>query len=565
MPRFDDYSIRLKMFLAPSFLLAALIGLAVYTLMLLNSNERHLTDLSDGAFQRAMLVGTLDSRLNSVHAHLYRLTSIASNDTSTERKQAAAESLGKEIAEIPRALKAVEDSGAGDAETGPLLKALSQTLKNYTDAGQQVIAMAAFDAATASIFMGNADQAYGEAGKQIDQLNNIVQSRKTQMVASAHQEIGSARIVYLAALASVSLIAIIAVWLVSNRISRPVVVVAAVMRKLAGGELATETPYADRKDEIGAIAAAVQVFKETAIEAQRMTAERERQSLDRQRHAERLAEMAQSFDAKVTGVLNTVTEAATELQATATAMAGTAEETSRQSSAASRASDQAASNVQTVAAATEELASSVSEIGRQVELSTEVAAKAVAEANKTSATAKGLAEASQRIGQVIELINSIASQTNLLALNATIEAARAGEAGKGFAVVASEVKNLANQTSKATEEIGSQITGMQTVTQEMVNAIEAIGATIAESNQIAAAIASAVEQQGAAAQEIARNVQQAAAGTSEVSQNVNGVTEAAGQTGSAASQVLQSADALSRQAEELRGEVDHFLAGVRAA
>ena len=565
MLRFDDYSIRLKMFLAPSFLLAALVGLAVYTLMLLNSNERHLTELSDGAFQRAMLVGALDSRLNAVHAHLYRLTSIASNDTSTERKQAAANALTKEIAGIPQSLKAAEDISAGDAETAPLLQALGKTLKNYTDAGQQVIAMAAFDAATASIFMGNADEAYGDAVKQIAKLNDIVQSRKTQMVAATHQEIGNARIFYMAALAIVSLIAITAVWLVSNRISRPVIVMAGVMRKLAGGELATKTPYTGRRDEIGAIASAVQVFKETAVEAERMTAERERQRVEQQAHAERLAELAQVFDAKVTGVLNTVTQAATELQSTAEAMASTAEETSRQSTAASKASDRAALNVQTVATATEELASSVSEIGRQVALSTNVATKAVAEADKTNATVKGLAEASQRIGQVVELINSIASQTNLLALNATIEAARAGEAGKGFAVVASEVKNLASQTSKATEEIGTQITDMQTVTQEVVTAIQAIGGVIAEMNQIAATIASAVEEQGAATQEIARNVQEAAIGTSEVSQNVSGVTNAAGETGQAANQVLQSAEALSRQAGDLRGEVDQFLAGVRAA
>ncbi len=288
VPRFDDYSIRLKMFLAPSFLLAALVGFAVYTLVLLNSNERHLTELSDGAFQRAMLVGALDSRLNALHAHLYRLTSIASNDTSTERKQTAADALTKEIAEFPQALKAVDEACAGDAETAPLLQALGKTMKSYIDAGQQVITMAAFDAATASIFMGNADQTYGEAGKEIAQLDSIVQSHKTEMIAGAHQEIGSARIIYLAALAIVSLIAIGAVWVVSNRISRPVVVMAGVMRKLAGGELATETPYAGRKDEIGAIAAAVQVFKETAVEAERMTAERERQRAEQQRHAERL-------------------------------------------------------------------------------------------------------------------------------------------------------------------------------------------------------------------------------------------------------------------------------------
>ena len=565
MRRFDDFSLRLKMFLAPSFLLAALVGLAGYTLLLLDSSERHLSELSDVAFERAALVAALDGRFNSVQAHLYQLTSVATNDTKVERKQALAAALGKEIGGISTAFKAVQEATAGDAETEPLVAALAKTMKSYGDAGQQVIAMAAFDAATASIFMGAADQAYGEAQKQIDRLEEIVQKRKAEMVAQAHSEIASARLFYVVALGIIAVIAIIATWLVSNRISRPVIVMAGFMRRLAAGERAEETPYAGRRDEIGAIASAVQVFKETSIEADRLTAERERQRERQAKHVERLAELARDFDTKVTAVLRSVTHSAEALQSTATAMTATAEETSRQAAAATAASGQAAGNVQTVAAATEELASSVGEIGRQVALSSRVAEKAVDEAAKTNSTVKGLAEASQRIGQVVELINSIASQTNLLALNATIEAARAGEAGKGFAVVASEVKNLANQTSKATEEIGSQIAGMQQATQQVVGAIEAIGGTIAEINQIAATIATAVEQQDAATQEIARNVQQAAAGTSEVSQNIGGVNAAAGETGGAANRVLDAAGALSQQAAQLRAEVDRFLADVKAA
>ena len=565
MFRFDDLSLRIKMFLAPSFLLAALAGLAGYTLVLLNSSERHLSELSDGAFERAALVAALDGRFNSVQAHLYQLTSVATNDTKVERKQALAAALGKEIAGIAAAFKAVQEATARDADTEPLAAALAKTMKSYSEAGQQVINMAAFDAATASIFMGTADQAYGEAQKQIDRLEEIVQKRKVQMVADAHGEIAGARLFYLVALCAIAVIAILATWIVSNRISRPVIVMAGFMRKLAGGELAAETPYAGRGDEIGAIAAAVQVFKEKSIEADRLTAERERQREQQARHVQRLADLARDFDAKVTAVLRTVAESAETMQSTATAMAATAEETSRQAAAAATASGQAASNVQTVATATEELASSVGEIGRQVALSSRVAEKAVGEADKTNATVKGLAEASQRIGQVVELINSIASQTNLLALNATIEAARAGEAGKGFAVVASEVKNLANQTSKATEEIGSQIAGMQQATQQVVGAIETIGAIIAEINQIAATIAAAVEQQGSATQEIARNVQQAAAGTGEVSQNIDSVNAAAGETGGAANRVLDAAGALSQQATQLRAEVDRFLADVKAA
>jgi methyl-accepting chemotaxis protein len=565
MVRFDDFSLRLKMFLAPCFLLAALVGLAGYTLVLLDRNERQIDELSAGAFERAAAVAALDGRLNAVHAHLYQLTSVATNDSDVRRKQTLADAVGKQLAGLAGALKAVEAASAADTEARLRVETLAKTMKAYADAGQQVIAMAGFDAATASIFMGTADQAYAEAQKQIDGLTEIAQHRKDAVIQSVHAESRDARTVYVVSLMAVSLIAIAAVWLVSNRISRPVTVMAEAMHKLAGGALETETPYVGRRDEIGAIAAAVQVFKETAQQAERLTAERERQREASEQRARRREELAHAFDAKVTGVLKMVTDSAGKMHATAGAMAATAEETSRQSTAAAAASDQASSHVKTVASATEELASSVSEIGRQVALSTKVAQQAVSEASDTNAAVKGLSEVSEKIAHVVELINSIASQTNLLALNATIEAARAGEAGKGFAVVASEVKTLANQTSKATEEIGQQIADMQQVTHHVVDAIEKIGGTITEISRIAAAIATAVEQQNAATQEIARNVQEASIGTNEVSQNIGGVRTAAGETGQAAGQVLEASRALAAEADALRGEVDRFLAGVKAA
>jgi len=563
--RLDDLSLRLKMFLAPSVLLAALIGLAGYTIVLLNSNERHLADLSDNAFRNAALVAALDNKLNEVHAHLYQLTAVSTNDSSTERKQALADHLTKDIAGIAADFQAVQEAMAADPARRQLVQALDKNLKAYTDAGQQVISMAAFDAATASIFMGTADQVYNETQKQLADLTAITQDHKVAMVQKAFGEISRARPIYLSVVAVVALSGILVTWIVSNRISRPVVVMASAMRKLAAGDLETETPYAGRRDEIGAIAAAVQVFKETSVAAASLTAERERQRQDQERHVRRLADLASGFDLKVAGVLSAVGVACASMKSTAQRMASTAEETHRQSTAASAASEQASVNVHSVATATEELAASVGEIGRQVALSSDVAQKAVAQAAKTNTTVQGLAEASQRIGQVIELIDSIANQTNLLALNATIEAARAGEAGKGFAVVASEVKNLANQTSKATDDISTQIAGMQQVTQEVVGAIGTIGGTITEINQIAGAIATAVEQQDSSTKEIARNVQQAAVGTSEVSQNISGVSTAASETGTAASEVLTAATELSRQAEELRAEVDRFLADVKAA
>jgi methyl-accepting chemotaxis protein len=355
------------------------------------------------------------------------------------------------------------------------------------------------------------------------------------------------------------------VFLTTRSIVPPILSMTGAMGRLAAGDHAAEIPATEKKDEIGLMAKAVLVFKQNMIRAKQL-AEREAEAQRaREARAQTIEQLTSQFDTDVSSVLRTVASASTELQATATSMTATAEETNRQATTVAAATEQASANVQTVASSAEELSGSVTEIGRQVAQSAKIARQAVDQTDRTNATVKGLAEAAQRIGQVVQLINDIASQTNLLALNATIEAARAGDAGKGFAVVASEVKSLATQTGKATEEIAGQIAAIQGATGEAVAAIQGISGTIAEINEIASSIAGAVEEQAAATQEIARNVQQAAAGTNEVSSNINGVTEAAGHTGAAAHQVLASSAELSQQAELLRGQVETFLVGIRAA
>jgi methyl-accepting chemotaxis protein len=338
------------------------------------------------------------------------------------------------------------------------------------------------------------------------------------------------------------------------------------MSRLAGGDTASPIPGLNRRDEIGAMAKAVQIFKDNMIAAERMRGEQE--EMKRQAEIDKKAalnNLADEFESTVKGIVETVSSAANELQATAQSMAGTADATSSRTTAVAAASEEASSNVQTVAAATEELSASVSEIGRQVDESSKIARGAVQEAERTNTQMHELAEAAQRIGDVVKLINDIASQTNLLALNATIEAARAGEAGKGFAVVASEVKNLATQTARATEEISSKIAEMQAVTNGSVEAIGAIGRTIASLNDIATNISMAVGEQLAATGEIANNVQQAASGTQDVTTNIVEVTRAASETGAAASQVLSAAGELARQSGSLQSNVVDFIARVRAA
>ncbi|MFH1344155.1 MAG: methyl-accepting chemotaxis protein [Pseudomonadota bacterium] len=454
------------------------------------------------------------------------------------------------------------------AATNPDVRKQFDEVKSNADKFHDAFAKAMHDSKEISVLM------HGEMRKSARAIAADAASIKEAVVAEEHkieQEVTSLiawanTMIVWVAVGSLMLGMVLA-WLIGRAISRPVVGLCAGMRELAEGNFEVVLPGLGRGDEVGDMAQAVETFKVKAEQKAREEAEakmKQDQVAAQQRKAD-MIRLADDFEGAVGEIIETVSSASTELEASADTLTSTAERAQELTTMVAAASEEASTNVQSVASATEELTSSVNEISRQVQESARMAGAAVDQARITNDRVGELSKAAARIGDVVELINTIAGQTNLLALNATIEAARAGEAGRGFAVVASEVKALAEQTAKATGEIGQQITGIQAATQDSVTAIKEISGTIERLSEISSTIAAAVEEQGAATQEISRNVQQAAQGTQQVSSNITDVQRGASETGSASSQVLSAAQSLSGDSNRLKLEVGKFLDTVRAA
>jgi len=493
------------------------------------------------------------------HLMLARLNA---NKVLARHDQVAADGADKSFAAFKTAMTTLGGS-ITSGEARKLFDAANAHLAKYTDAYKT----AAHDAEQVEKLVN------GEMSRQAQAIAADAEAVKDSGIAEEKQIeqetqaeiVATERFVMMLALGGLGLGALLA-WLIGRSISVPTRAIGGVLVELSNGNKSVNVPYADRGDEFGDNARAALQFKENLIRIEKMEAEQK--EAEQRAAAQRKSDMhklADEFQQAVGNIVDTVSAASTELEAAAGTLTKTAEVTQELSGTVAAASEQASANVQSVASATEEMTSSVNEISRQVQESARIAGDAVKQAQATDARINALSHAAGRIGDVVKLITAIAEQTNLLALNATIEAARAGEAGRGFAVVASEVKQLASQTAKATDEISTQIAGMQTATQESVAAIKEIGGTIGRISQIASTIAAAVEEQGAATQEIARNVGEAAKGTQQVASNITDVNRGAGETGSASAQVLSSAQSLSHESNHLKSEVDRFLMTVRAA
>jgi methyl-accepting chemotaxis protein len=536
---------------------------------------RSLSDLNDGADNMAYAARRAleAARANQNVIALNRAEFRAAIDPSVENRAQAHKVVEEQLKEFEEHLKNV--AATRDSQARAMLPKVQEEFAAYK--AQMETTFRLIDAAkntnlseetkamrdSAMLSREHAERLRGEVRALANRLNDRVEA-----FAKAATDEYESKSFLMMTLASIGIFVGLGIGFVIGHygIAKPMRALIDLLQNMAKGD-AVEMVGTERRDEIGETARAVEEIKlmlaEKAQQESVAKAEQDRFQADIRRRE--MHKLADAFQDAVGEIVETVSSASTELEASAGTLTTTAERAKSISTAVAAASEQASANVQSVASASEELATSVSEISRQVQESSRIASDAVQQADVTNEQIAQLAQAAGRIGDVLELISNIAAQTNLLALNATIEAARAGDAGRGFAVVASEVKALAEQTAKATEEIGHQVTGMQSTTDQSVVAIRSIGSIINKMSEIAATIASAVEEQGAATREISRNIQHAAKGAQEVSSGIADVQRGATETGSASVQVLSSAGMLSRDSTRLRDEVDKFLGTVRAA
>jgi methyl-accepting chemotaxis protein len=582
-----------KLFIAPGVAIALLSLMAPLALKSLGEQSRLLERLTTTEIDKAADVAALERAIPEASSNANRLIALASNSTDPEALKRIGKEMEAHLADAAALVARLGGSELSDEEKR-IVGELGAALKSYTNTCRQVATMADGDVATAFVLSTNGQKHYTSLLEKLTALQQLERKRAAAAHDTSAADAATARKGFIGLFVVAVLVAVSVNVLIARVISGSVTRLNKSMLKLADGDVKVVVEGIARKDEIGDMARALEVFRANLIradelkaEAERTRAEREaeqarqreaeeerrreqeearaRRAAEQEARAKRMAELAGNFDRQAQAALQGVATAGKEMKETAATMSATAERTTEQTALVASAVEEASSNVDMVAAAAEQLAASVEEIGRQVSQSSRISERAVAEAEHTDKSVRGLAEAAQQIGKVVDLINDIAGQTNLLALNATIEAARAGEAGKGFAVVASEVKTLANQTAKATDEIGAQVTQMRQVTDTVVGAIRGIGTTIGEINQIASAIAAATEEQSAATREIARNVEHAASGTREVSARIGEVAEATRETRSAATRVEGATGELFNQSDRLRCDVDAFLEAVKTA
>jgi methyl-accepting chemotaxis protein len=545
--------------------LALTASIAISALRVQNENAEVMTS----AGKRALLATRANNNIISISRAEYR----SALDPRDENRVAARKVIDDQLKEFKERLETMAKTA--DTQALALLPAVREAFSTYEQALTQTLT--AVDAASSSKVTETAEKLRDDLVKsrtasEVLQLKvRAVADRLSKRVeeyeeATAREYSSRSTLLIGISLGCIIVGMILGFAIGQYGIARPLRAMVDLLQALAGGKYEIAVHSTDRKDEVGDVARAALVFKENGLAKIRMETEQKEAEtrVASQRKAD-MHRMADDFESAVGEIIEVVSSASNELEASANTLTSTAERSQRLSTAVAAASEEASTNVQSVASATEEMASSITEISRQVQESARMAGEAVGQARTTTDRVGELSKAATRIGDVVELINTIAGQTNLLALNATIEAARAGEAGRGFAVVASEVKALAEQTAKATGEIGQQINGIQAATNDSVNAIKEISVTIERLSEISSTIAAAVEEQGAATQEISRNVQQAAAGTEQVSSNITDVERGANETGSASSQVLSAAKSLSGDSNRLKLEVGKFLGTIRAA
>ena len=525
-----------------------------------------LRDIVNVAFAKDRDLAAAGNALASVQVGLYRLISLQANSNgSSKETEIAQQQIQQGEASVTNLLDAVATRFTLSADERKAVDAIRKAQKTYVSAVKDAVDIASADAATAVAFMLAADDQYRALEDQLNKLEAVEKTLTDRAAADGEASAAAATQRSLVLCVVALLLAAGATVFVSRLIGRPIVGMTRSMRALADGDMTVEIPGAGRGDEIGGMADAVRIFKESMGRADQLAAEQQAERAAKEQRSVRVESLVHAFEARVAALIGLLSSASTELETTAQSMSQTASETGQEATTAASAAEQVNAGVQTVAATVEQLTASIGEIGRQVEQSGQITEQAVEHVQRTDTIVRALVTNTQKIGQIVDLITSIAGQTNLLALNATIEAARAGDAGKGFAVVASEVKSLAQQTAKATEDIAAQIAEVQGSTSGVVDAITKITGTIQEVSTIAAAIGAAIGEQRAATSEIARSVQQTAASTQRVTGNVTHVSQIANDTGAAARRVLDAAGDLSRQAEELSAEVTGFTKQVRAA